>query len=76
MIGVFTALLLGMLTTVSTLFVRVVRSEVGGLHGVIDGGVRGFALRPDHSRRIARSRRTSRYSQTTVTMMPNAAVQP
>lgn len=31
MIGVFTALMFGMLTTVSTLFVRVVRAEIGGL---------------------------------------------
>ena len=33
MIGVFTALMFGMLTTVSTLFVRVIRSEIGGLRG-------------------------------------------
>jgi hypothetical protein len=31
MIGVFTALMFGMLTIVSTLFVRIVRSEIGGL---------------------------------------------
>jgi hypothetical protein len=33
MIGVFTALMFGMLTIVSTLFVRVIRSEIGGLRG-------------------------------------------
>jgi hypothetical protein len=33
MIGVFTALMFGMLTTVSTLFVRVIRSEIAGLRG-------------------------------------------
>lgn len=31
MIGVFTALMFGMLTAVSTLFVRVIRSEISGL---------------------------------------------
>lgn len=31
MIGAFTALMMGMLTVVSTLFVRVLRSEIGGL---------------------------------------------
>ena len=31
MIGTFTALMMGMLTVVSTLFVRVLRSEIGGL---------------------------------------------
>lgn len=38
--GVFTALMFGTLTIVSTLFVRVVRSEVGGLRAEI-GGIRG-----------------------------------
>ncbi len=40
MIGCFTALMFGMLTVVSTLFIRVVRSEIGGLRGEI-GGLRG-----------------------------------
>lgn len=31
MIGAFTALMLGMLTVVSALFVRVLRAEIGGL---------------------------------------------
>ncbi|MFS0852924.1 hypothetical protein [Microbacterium sp. 179-I 3D4 NHS] len=31
MIGAFTALMFGMLTVVSTLFIRVVRAEIGGL---------------------------------------------
>ena len=31
MIGVFTALMFGMLTIVSTRFIRVVRAEIGGL---------------------------------------------
>ncbi len=31
MIGAFTALMMGMLTVVSTLFIRVLRSEIGGL---------------------------------------------
>lgn len=31
MIGCFTALMLGMMTAVSTLFIRVVRAEIGGL---------------------------------------------
>ncbi|WP_372967788.1 hypothetical protein [Microbacterium sp.] len=31
MIGAFTALMFGMLTVVSSLFVRVVRTEIGGL---------------------------------------------
>lgn len=41
MIGVFTALMFGMLTTVSTLFVRVVRSEIGGLRGELNGQISG-----------------------------------
>ncbi|WP_394195263.1 hypothetical protein [Microbacterium foliorum] len=40
MIGCFTALMFGMLTVVSTLFIRVVRTEIGGLRGEI-GGLRG-----------------------------------
>lgn len=37
MFGVFTALMFGMLTTVSTLFVRVVRSEISRLRGEMSG---------------------------------------
>jgi hypothetical protein len=37
MIGVFTALMFGMLTVVSTLFVRVVRSEIGGVRAELVG---------------------------------------
>jgi hypothetical protein len=42
MIGVFTALMFGTLTTVSTLFVRVVRSEIGGLRGEMNGQIGGL----------------------------------
>lgn len=42
MLGVFTALMFGMLTTVSTLFVRVVRSEIGGLRGEMNGQIGGL----------------------------------
>ncbi len=44
MIGCFTALMLGMLTVVSTLFIRVVRTEIGGLRDEMNaqiGGLRG-----------------------------------
>ncbi|APH46581.1 hypothetical protein BMW26_03395 [Microbacterium sp. 1.5R] len=44
MIGCFTALMFGMLTVVSTLFIRVVRTEIGGLRGEMNaqiGGLRG-----------------------------------
>jgi hypothetical protein len=37
LIGVFAALMTGMLTLVATLFVRVLRSEIGGLRGEISG---------------------------------------
>jgi hypothetical protein len=40
LIGVFAAAVSGMITVVSTLFVRVIRSEIGGLRGEI-GGLRG-----------------------------------
>ncbi len=40
MIGAFTALMFGMLAVVSTLFVRVLRAEIGGLRSEI-GGLRG-----------------------------------
>ena len=41
MIGVFTALMFGMLTIASTLFVRVVRTEIGGLRHELLGEIRG-----------------------------------
>lgn len=44
MIGSFTALIFGMLTVVSTLFIRVVRAEIGGLRTEMSaeiGGLRG-----------------------------------
>jgi hypothetical protein len=44
MIGSFTALMFGMLTVVSTLFIRVVRTEIGGLRTEMNaqiGGLRG-----------------------------------
>lgn len=41
MIGVFSALMFGMLTLVSTLFVRVVRTEIAGLRGELLGEMRG-----------------------------------
>lgn len=37
MIGAFTALMFGMLTVVSTLFVRVLRVEIGGLRSEMNG---------------------------------------
>ena len=40
LIGVFAAAVFGMLTIMSTLFVRVLRSEISGVRGEI-GGVRG-----------------------------------
>lgn len=40
MIGSFTALMLSMMTVVSTLFIRVVRAEISGLRGEV-GGLRG-----------------------------------
>jgi hypothetical protein len=40
MIGVFTTLMLGTLTIIATLFVRVLRSEIGSVRGEI-GSVRG-----------------------------------
>lgn len=47
MIGVFTALMFGMLTTVSTLFVRVVRAEIGGLRGEINARFDSVHLKID-----------------------------
>lgn len=40
LIGVFAAAVFGMITVVSTLFARVIRSEIGGLRGEI-GGLHG-----------------------------------
>jgi len=37
MIGAFTALMLGMMTIVSTLFIRVPRAEIGGLRSEVNG---------------------------------------
>lgn len=37
MIGAFTALMFGMLTVVSTLFIRVLRAEIGGLRSEVNG---------------------------------------
>ncbi len=51
MIGVFTALMFGMLTIVSTLFVRVIRSEIGGVRGEIGGEIGGLRGEIDGLRR-------------------------
>ncbi|MFJ2370328.1 hypothetical protein [Microbacterium sp. NPDC087665] len=37
MMGAFTALMFGMMTVVSTLFVRVLRAEIGGLRSEMGG---------------------------------------
>ena len=42
MIGAFTALMFGMLTVVSTLFIRVVRAEIGGLRSEMNGQIGGL----------------------------------
>lgn len=42
MIGAFSALMLGMLTVVSTLFVRVLRAEIGGLRNEMNGQIGGL----------------------------------
>lgn len=47
MIGVFSALMFGMLTLVSTLFVRVVRTEIAGLRGELLGEMRGLSVKVD-----------------------------
>ncbi|WP_460523603.1 hypothetical protein [Humibacter antri] len=47
MIGVFSAAFLGMLTIVSTLFVHVVRSEVGRLDAKFDARFAHFEQRMD-----------------------------
>lgn len=47
MIGVFSALMFGMLTLVSTLFVRVVRTEIAGLRSELLGEMRGLSVKVD-----------------------------
>ncbi|WP_060927563.1 hypothetical protein [Microbacterium hydrocarbonoxydans] len=42
MIGAFTALMFGMLTVVSSLFVRVVRTEIGGLRSEMNAQIGGL----------------------------------
>ncbi len=42
MIGCFTALMFGMLTVVSTLFIRVVRTEIGGLRSEMNAQIGGL----------------------------------
>lgn len=42
MIGCFTALMFGMLTVVSTLFIRVVRTEIGGLRNEMNAQIGGL----------------------------------
>lgn len=42
MIGAFSALMIGTLTVISTLFVRVVRSEIGGLRNEMNGQIGGL----------------------------------
>jgi hypothetical protein len=42
MIGAFTALMFGMLTVVSTLFIRVVRAEIGGLRSELHSEIGGL----------------------------------
>jgi len=41
MIGAFTALMIGMMTTVSTFFVRILRAEIGGLRSEMRGRFEG-----------------------------------
>lgn len=47
MIGAFTALMLGMLTVVSTLFIRVVRAEIGSLRSEMNGRFEAVTSRFD-----------------------------
>ncbi|WAA66868.1 hypothetical protein [Microbacterium oxydans] len=42
MIGSFTALMFGMLTVVTTLFIRILRSEIGGLRSEMNGQLGGL----------------------------------
>lgn len=45
MIGAFTALMIGMMTIVSTFFVRILRAEIGGLRGEMRGRLEGVGHR-------------------------------
>jgi len=47
MIGAFTALMLGMMTIVSTLFIRVLRAEIGGLRSEVNGRLDAMNTRMD-----------------------------
>lgn len=47
MIGVFAALMFGTMTLVSTLFVRVVRTEIGGLRGELLWEIRSLNVKVD-----------------------------
>ncbi|HEY5224760.1 MAG TPA: hypothetical protein VIJ18_17145 [Microbacteriaceae bacterium] len=42
LIGVFAAAIFGVMTLMSTLFVRVIRSEIGGLRGEMAGQIGGL----------------------------------
>jgi hypothetical protein len=48
LIGVFAAAVFGMITVVSTLFVRVIRSEIGGLRGEMNARFEAVDRRFDH----------------------------
>lgn len=50
MIGAFTALMFGMMTVVSTLFIRLVRAEIGGLRNEMNGQI--GALRAEMNARF------------------------
>lgn len=54
LIGVFAAGMFGMVTVVSTMFVRVVRGEIGGLRGELKGEIN--ELRADLKGEIAELR--------------------
>ncbi|MFB7845222.1 hypothetical protein [Microbacterium sp. NPDC056052] len=47
MIGAFTALMFGMMTIVSTLFIRVLRAEIGGLRSEVNGRLDAMNTRMD-----------------------------
>ncbi|GAA1797717.1 hypothetical protein GCM10009749_01580 [Agromyces neolithicus] len=47
LIGVFAAALFGVITLVATMFVRVIRSEIGGLRGEIIAELAGVNRRID-----------------------------
>ena len=42
LIGVFAAGLFGMMTLMSTMFIRVIRAEIGGLRGELTGELNGL----------------------------------